>query len=118
MLMELKRFGIEVSLVKPGGVKTDFAAHSLTPEPLKGNPYAAQRSALEEMLDGVNDPSRNSFPMLEPHQVVEAIIAAAEARRPKTRYRVGVTAKMLPFMKRILSDRSFDKMILKQFKMV
>lgn len=117
MRMELKRFGIEVSLIKPGGVKTNFVANSVYPEPIAGNPYGDQRAKFDEMMNSLDDPSKNSFPLLEPEQVADAILKAAESPRPKTRYRVGSTAKILPLMKRLMSDRSFDKMILKQFNM-
>lgn len=119
MRMELKKFNIEVVLVKPGGVSTGFAAtaESFNPAPIVGNPYQIEREKFDEMMRNINNPEKNKFPMLAPEKVARTIMKAAETKKPKTRYRVGSTAKILPVMKNWMSDRAFDNMILKQFNM-
>lgn len=119
MRQELRSFGIEVSLIKPGGVATNFVGSSLDlyPKPIEGNPYQKQRKNYNQMLESILDPEKSSQPLLTAEQVAEAIIKAAEAEKPKTRYRVGTTAKMLPLMKSFMSDRGFDNMIMKQLKL-
>ncbi|MGL5066915.1 MAG: hypothetical protein ACRC6T_03685 [Sarcina sp.] len=51
----------------------------------------------------------NSLTM--PIVIANTIVKAVTARRPKTRYLVGYAAKPGVFMRRILSDRMFDKII-------
>ncbi|GAB2673318.1 oxidoreductase [Flavihumibacter cheonanensis] len=116
---ELKAFGIDVILIKPGGVATDFTANSRSnyPNPIKGNPYEIQRKKYNEMLDKILDPSKSSFALLTPYKVVSVIIEAINDSKPKTRYRIGSAAKMILLMKRLMSDRSFDNMLLKQLKL-
>ena len=46
-----------------------------------------------------------------PELIANTISKAATARRPKTRYVVGMGAKPLLFMRKILSDRAFDCLI-------
>lgn len=116
---EMQAFGIEVALVKPGGVKTEFVqnADKFFPTAIEGNPYNVQREKFQDMMQSISDPKKSNFPLLEPEEVVAAIVRAAESKTPKTRYRVGSTAKMMPVMKTVMSDRAFDNMILKQFKL-
>lgn len=116
---ELKAFGIDVVLVKPGGVATDFTANSRSnyPNPISGNPYALQRKKYNDMLDTILDPQKSSVALLTPDKVVSVILEAVSTPKPKTRYRIGSIAKMIPLMKRFMSDRSFDDMLLKQLKL-
>jgi hypothetical protein len=46
--------------------------------------------------------------------VAQAIYQSAVSDNPKTRVRVGSTAKMMPLVKGILSDKAFDGMIVRQ----
>ena len=43
--------------------------------------------------------------------VAEAVAKAVTARRPRTRYPVGVGAKPLLFLRAVLPDRVFDRVI-------
>lgn len=119
MRQELKRFNIEVSVIKPGGVATNFVENGIKayPEPIQGNPYQQQRAKFNEMLESILDPDKSSFPLLEAEQVADVIFKAATVKKPKTRYRVGSTAKMMPIIKTLMSDKAFDNMILKQLKL-
>lgn len=116
---ELKTFGIDVVLIKPGGVATDFTANARAnyPEAIKGNPYGVQRKKFNEMLDTILDPNKSSVSLLSPNKVAGVILEAAIAQKPRTRYKVGSLAKLIPLMKRFMSDRSFDNMLLKQLKL-
>jgi short-subunit dehydrogenase len=116
---ELKIFGIDVILIKPGGVATDFTANSRSnyPNPIKGNPYEIQRKKYNEMLDTILDPNKSNVALLTPDKVVSAILEAVNTDKPKTRYKIGSMAKMIILMKRLMSDRLFDNMLLKQLKL-
>lgn len=111
---ELNSFGIKVSLIKPGGVETAFVDNSQYPQPIAGNPYSKMRTNFLNMLSNILKSSNSSFPILKPIEVANAILATAKADNPKTRIRVGRTAKMMPIMKSIMSDKAFDKMIMNQ----
>jgi hypothetical protein len=43
-----------------------------------------------------------------PESTAEAMVKAATVRRPKTRFRTTLDAKLLPVVKGLLSDRLFD----------
>lgn len=119
MRQELKFFGIDVVLIKPGGVSTDFTANARSnyPEAIEGNPYGTLRRKFNDMLDTILDPDKSSVSLLSPDKVVSVILTAATTEKPKPRYKVGALAKMIPLMKRLMSDKSFDNMLLKQLKL-
>ncbi len=116
MRQELAPFGIKVILVKPGGVETDFvnASNAFYPQPIAGNPYQKMRANFMKMLSTVLDSKNSAFPILKPIEVASVIYRNATGNNPKTRVRVGRTAKMMPVIKSLLSDKAFDKMIVNQ----
>lgn len=111
---EVGHFGIDVVLIKPGGVETEFIDNSgaLFPEPIPNSPYLKMRENFKKMLNSILDSKNSSFPILKPSEVTEAIYSSI--LKPKTRVRIGRTAKMMPIIKLMLSDKAFDKMIINQ----
>jgi short-subunit dehydrogenase len=105
--MEVEPFGIDVVVIEPGGIKTewaDIAAEKLL-EVSGDGPYAAQAKAMAQSMVGAASRQRQSSPEL----IAETIAKAVRARKPKTRYAVGFGAKPMIFIRRLLSDRAFDK---------
>ncbi len=104
--LEVKPFGIDVVVIEPGGIKTEWAgiAASKLKEVSGKGPYASQASAMAESMIGEASRKRQSPPEL----IAETIAKAVTARRPRTRYAVGFGAKPMIFIRRLLSDRAFD----------
>lgn len=115
---ELNSFGIMVSLIKPGGVETAFVDNSKYPEAIAGNPYSKMRENFLNMLSNILKSSNSSFPILKPIEVAKTILATAKMENPKTRIKIGRTAKMMPIIKLLMSDKAFDKMIMNQLGLV
>lgn len=87
MRMELKPFGIDVSMIEPGGIRTDWgliAAKHLE-ESSVGTPY--EKLALTE-ADMLNKAYSGRF-ISNPKVVAHAISRAVNSRHPKARYRIG-----------------------------
>ena len=111
--MELKQFKIDVVIIEPGAIKSEWGG--IAKENLlkvSGNtPYknlAAKHAALiDETYKRVGS---------EPIVIAKTIAKAINSNNPKTRYAVGGGAKLLLFMRRILSDKLFDKLFLSQLK--
>ncbi len=107
--LEAKPFGVNVVVVEPGGIKTEWAgiaADNLRKTSSTG-PYARQADAMVAML-GSETTSRRGSP---PSVIADAIGKAVTARRPRTRYATGFGARPLLLMRRILPDRAFDALI-------
>ena len=115
---ELRQFGIEVVLIKPGGVYTNFmnTANKLYPRPLADSAYNKFREKFVAQSNAIFDPKKKTYGILTPEKVAFVILKAAEKRKPKTRYKIGALAKITPIINSLLSDRGFDKFMLKQFK--
>lgn len=115
---ELRQFGIEVVLIKPGGVYTNFmnTANKLHPEPLADGIYNEFREKFIKQSNAIFDPQKKTYGVLIPDKIATVVLKAAEKKKPKTRYKIGALAKITPIIHSLLSDRGFDKFMLKQFK--
>ena len=107
--LEVKPFGIDVVVIEPGGIKTEWgqiAADHLLDVSGSGA-YANQATAMAKSLGAEANSGRTSPPTV----IANAIAKALTARRPKTRYAVGFGAKPLIGLRRLLPDRGFDAVI-------
>jgi short-subunit dehydrogenase len=111
MRLELKRFGINVVVIEPGSIQTEWgaiAADNLRATSGQG-PYAEQANAMAASLDASSTPGY--WLASRAGVVAKAVTKAATARRPRTRYAVGFGAKPLIWTRRLTSDRAFDALI-------
>ncbi|KZB86982.1 oxidoreductase [Amycolatopsis regifaucium] len=102
--MEVEPFGIDVVIIQPGIIKTEFEDQTSAQlrEISGGGAYREMAEAMARHGEtGLGDGS-------EPSVVVEAIRRAIEAERPETRYAVGHLAEKLLELNRTLPDREFD----------
>ncbi len=112
--IEVAPFGIDVVIVEPGIITTGFG-EAISDPLLKRSgdgPYAGMARAVARTTRAAYRPGSGS----DPQAVADVVMQAVNARRPKTRYGVGKFAKPLLAMRRILSDRMFDRLILRQVK--
>jgi short-subunit dehydrogenase len=118
MRAELRQFGIEVVLIKPGGVYTNFmnTANKLYPAPMADGTYNEFREKFIKQSNAIFDPNKKTYGVLSPEKVANVIVKVAKMKKPKTRYKVGALAKITPMIHFLMSDRAFDKFMLKQFK--
>ncbi|MFE2350091.1 oxidoreductase [Kitasatospora cineracea] len=107
--LETKPFGIDVVVIEPGGIATEWGA--IAADKLEksstGGPYTAQAAAVASSLRSEANAKRNSPPTV----IADAIAKAVTARRPRTRYATGFGARPLIALRRILPDRAFDAVI-------
>jgi len=110
--MELKQFGIDVIIIKPGAILTEWnviARENLMK--VSGNTdYKELVRKHIKML--TNADNRGSSPKV----VAKTILKASTSRNPKTRYATGGGAKLILFLRSVLSDRIFDKIMLSIMK--
>jgi NAD(P)-dependent dehydrogenase (short-subunit alcohol dehydrogenase family) len=114
--LELKPFGIDVVLIEPGGIATEWS--TIAVENLlktSGNTAYAEGAHAMARVVSVGHNSRFTSP---PEVVARGIIRALEARRPKARYPVGKGAWLMVSLRKFLSDSLMDKFLLLTFKTV
>lgn len=110
--IELKPFGIDVVIVEPGGIQTewgDIAMENLNK--VSGNgPYAPLVNKV------ISASGKNKDKLTEVSVLGEEIAKAASTKKPKTRYLKGFLAKPLVTMRKWLGDSTFDKILMSQMK--
>jgi short-subunit dehydrogenase len=106
--MELKQFGIKVVIIKPGAILTEW--NSIARDKLmKISGNTAYKGLAQKHVEMLTRADKNGS---SPKVVAETIVAAATSKRPKTRYATGSGAKISLFLKRLLPDRMFDRLML------
>ena len=107
--MELAPFGIDVVVVEPGGIKTDWgiiAANNLK-ETAKGGAY---ESYANKAADGmIKNYSGNM--LTSPEVIAKTVRKAVMKKRPRTRYLIGFMAKPMVLTQKIFGDRVYDWII-------
>ncbi|MFE0155929.1 oxidoreductase [Nonomuraea sp. NPDC059007] len=106
--METRQFGIEVVVIQPGIIKTDFESGTARQlREISGDgPYRQMAEAMAGAAEA--QVGHQSDQASAPGVVATAILRAVESDRPETRYVVGWQAEALLNLKKSLSDREFD----------
>jgi short-subunit dehydrogenase len=113
---EVRPFGVDVVLIQPTGVYTQFDTKIAQTMPDTGpdSPYAgfkaSQARVTERMFKGPNVAG-----IIQAEDVARVIVRATTARRPRTRYKVGLSAHVYSALRRAVSDRTWDRIMGMQF---
>jgi NAD(P)-dependent dehydrogenase (short-subunit alcohol dehydrogenase family) len=108
--LELKAFNINVVVLEPGGIETEFGDVMTAPMMKRSGsgPYAKLVKAMANAVKSTK---------MSPASVISKTVAGIlRSAAPKTRYRVGKWAKPMVWMRIHLGDRIFDKIIMSQIK--
>lgn len=111
--LEVRQWGIHVAIIEPGAIATPIWNKSAI--------EAAEReAAIETELRTLYKPvvaavrkvvGEASKRAISPDAVARVVVDALTAPTPKTRYRVGLDAKIRALMVRLLPDRISDRML-------
>jgi NAD(P)-dependent dehydrogenase (short-subunit alcohol dehydrogenase family) len=114
---EVRGFGIGVSIVEPGLIKTEFATaaeRSIDEGTAKDGPYATfNRQVAEKTVEAYEGPMARLA--AGPDAVAKVIERAIDSSRPKPRYLVTAGARVLLVTRRALPDRGWDAMMRAQY---
>lgn len=109
---EVRQFGVDVIVIEPGGTQSEMtgigAADMMR---VSGNTvYSGLAKGMEKMYSAMTKSS------VEPLVIAKLIRKGIEATNPRTRYVGGAMAKPMLFMRKLLSDKLFDRMIMSRMK--
>jgi NAD(P)-dependent dehydrogenase (short-subunit alcohol dehydrogenase family) len=109
---ELRPWGLRVAIVEPGSIDTPIwergqrkATEIEAKAPKTDLLYGA---AIEKFRKLIQDTAERGIP---PEKVAKAIAHALEANRPRTRYLVGLDAKVQARMKPLIPTPLFDRIV-------
>jgi short-subunit dehydrogenase len=112
--LELKQFGIDVVIIEPGIIETEFGEVLLDEVPdnkkQEESPYSTLQEAIVKATRETYEKGRTS----PPEVIARLVSRAVRARRPKTRYAGGKFAKPMMWMRKYLGDRIFDRVVMSQ----
>jgi NAD(P)-dependent dehydrogenase (short-subunit alcohol dehydrogenase family) len=105
---EVAPFGIRVTLVQPGAVRTRFMANSEPHQPAGDGdgPYAVYQANVAKMAARAHREGARG--VLGADDVAAVILKAVTAPRAKARYKAGSQARLAPVARRVLGDRGWD----------
>jgi NAD(P)-dependent dehydrogenase (short-subunit alcohol dehydrogenase family) len=97
---ELRQFNIQVALIEPGFVKTNFDGQR--PVSLIDDYATGRQAAFQWSRAGIEHG-------MAPGVVAQAILAVATTPTPRLRNRIGRTARLLSALKRLLPEPTFER---------
>ena len=113
MRYELEQFGVDVLLIEPGVVKTNFFENVVINNNNMSSPdnkTSAYSQLTQKLFEGFV-PMLNSSTSSAPSDVAEVIYQAIESNNREVRYPVGKDAVSIIKMRQKLSDKDFGKWI-------
>lgn len=112
--LELEPFGINVVVLEPGAIASEWG--KVMVGHLSGFSGQGAYKPIVDKLSATMKKNEKPGASSKPSVIADAITSIVNARRPKTRYRVGKFAKPLVWMRLYLGDRLFDKVIMSQVR--
>lgn len=107
---EVKQFGIDVIVVEPGGTQSEMTGI--------GTEYVLRvsgKTAYKNLAEGIAK-MYAAIKGADPVVIARLVKKSIETRRPKTRYVGGAMAKPMLFMRKLLPDKLFDRLLMGQMK--
>ena len=103
---ELKSFGVDVIIIEPGLIRTEFGSVAFEPmrERSANSPYS---DIVDRLTEGMESYDGGSPPTV----IADTVLKALRAKRPKTRYAAGQYAKPVLILRKLVSDRMYDRVV-------
>jgi NAD(P)-dependent dehydrogenase (short-subunit alcohol dehydrogenase family) len=111
---ELTGTNIQVSLIEPGPIISQFRANAFKAfERFIDAENSAHKQQYDSMISRLNKEGPAAPFTLGPEAVLEKVIHALESKRPNIRYYVTFPTYLFAYLKRILSYRMMDRILIK-----
>jgi NAD(P)-dependent dehydrogenase (short-subunit alcohol dehydrogenase family) len=112
---EVAGFGVGVTVIQPGTIRTEFAATVTAKLPEGDGPYAAFNAEVGRATRDAYEKGPLARLGGEPDAVARAVEKAITARRAPIRMRVTPSAHVLVTQRRLMPDRIWDGFLRSQF---
>ena len=112
--IETKPFNIQVVIIEPGGVKTEFG--DVTGSQLKkyydNSAYKKQMDPFIKMMDNPDSMDGGTDPLV----LAKVFVKAVKVKRPKRRYVKGYLARPLMFVRKYFGDGVYEFLLSRTFR--
>jgi len=112
---EVKGFGVGVTVIQPGTIRTEFAATVDKELPVAGGPYADFNAEVARTTKEAYEKGPLKLLGGEPDAVAKAVEKALSAERAPIRLRVTPSATVLVTSRRLMTDGMWDRFVATQF---
>ncbi|GGG46634.1 short-chain dehydrogenase/reductase [Croceivirga lutea] len=110
--METKQFGVKVVNLAPGDYATNIADSRYTVSASKDSVYKESYQMSLDLMNAHVDSGRN------PNEVAKKIFKIIKTKNPKVHYTVGsFMQKFSIFLKKILPNNTFERLLLRHYKL-
>lgn len=110
--MEVAPFGIQMTNIAPGDFATNIAAGRYHVPVVEGSPYKEVYSSTLQMMNEHVDLGS------DPIQMAKVVLQIIQTPQPKVSYKVGsVLQRISVLLKKILPGRTYEKMLMKHYKL-
>lgn len=108
MRYELDPFGVKMTIIEPGAIKTDFFSSLKVTTPKPDSPY---KEMTEKVVSGVKMIAEMGT---APEEVAKTVLKAIQEPEPLPRYIVGTDAAMFLEARKMKTDLEFENYIKKE----
>lgn len=110
--LELKPKGIDVVLIEPGIISTEFGdvMHDPLLQRSGDGPYADLAQSVAKATADSYEKGKGT----PPEKVARLVAKVVQKKNPRSRYAIGKFAKPMIFLRTYLGDRLFDKIVMSQ----
>jgi short-subunit dehydrogenase len=108
--IELSQFGIDVVVIQPGAIKTNFG-DVMEDQLTKFSGVGAYKRLVQALVKSLAENFEKGGAS-SPQVITDLVSKAIKSNRPKTRYVAGRYAKPMLFIRKWFGDRIYDKAIM------
>lgn len=109
--MEVRPFGIDVIVIEPGGTDSEWF-----PVAIAELERTSSKGAYARLVDAIQKSPAWKRKMPPPKVITDLVVNALKSKSPRARYRGASGAGLILFLRFVLSDRMYDRLIMSQFK--
>ena len=113
--LELEQFGIDVVIIEPGAINTEFNDVLYAPM-IQRSGKGPYKKMVDALISAIKNSSQKKDASSPPEVIADVINKSIVSDKPKTRYSAGKFSNMLLTARKWLSDRAFDKLIMSTIK--
>lgn len=108
--LELQQFGVDVVVVEPGIIETDFG--NVVEGPMMKFSGKSDYGSLAAKVSKATAQSYRPGAGSSPQVIADVVSRAVAARRPRTRYSAGRYANLMMGVRKWFGDRAFDQLVM------